>query len=650
MAKPTPIDKGFSKVDSILNPDVDDKIRKLDNDTTLSSIVDALDQVKSSYNDGNSPTDILELSFSLDFKNKSEKVKNAKNKMINFSKLVESNQVVTINELLYSEKNRLQLYDNYNIINNMIAQLPEAIQTYVDNIVSPDDFSKQSININYELAQGKGSYNTKSGVQEFLTSIRNHCDILKKTYNLENRITESIRNCLTYGDHFLAVLKLGEQIENYMLQEHTKPLMSLSEHADKNDYILLDEHTVDINDNEIETLTSMLLEEVDMSIEDLHDTSYSKDIQNQKKEELKNLKSKISPLKIKAELARLVNENVIVNKDNKEILKNRQDFQKDFKNSYYELANSILQPTASKSQSSHPENKKLSKDKGFDNITGSVVKELDRNRTIKLWADGFCYGYYYIDISHKDTLAEFAINANNTRDSLNLFNNNSINQERLMRSKEEFIYSVLVRNIAKKLDKKSILDNLEFKNTIYNVLRQNFIFTKKIQLLYFSNEEVVHFMPNSEETEYGISVYKDILFTAKIYIAVLSSTLMIKIVRSADKRVYYINIGMEKDHEEVINSMMTEIKGRDIRMNDFDDIGRVIRHIGTFDDMWIPTFDGEKPLEVENMEGQNPDIENDFLNYLKKTFVTGMGVPSPYMNDTDDIELAKMISINQIVA
>jgi hypothetical protein len=120
---------------------------------------------------------------------------------------------------------------------------------------------------------------------------------------------------------------------------------------------------------------------------------------------------------------------------------------------------------------------------------------------------------------------------------------------------------------------------------------------------------------------------------------------MIKIVRSADKRIWYVDIGLGKDHEEVINQTINDVKGKDIRMNDFDDIGKVLSNMGVFTDLWIPTFSGEKPLEVENLEGQSADMENDFLNYLKKAIVTGMGVPSPYLGDTDEVELAKMLAM-----
>ena len=35
---------------------------------------------------------------------------------------------------------------------------------------------------------------------------------------------------------------------------------------------------------------------------------------------------------------------------------------------------------------------------GNFNLKGSVFKKLDPARVVKLWADGYCFGYYYIDV------------------------------------------------------------------------------------------------------------------------------------------------------------------------------------------------------------------------------------------------------------
>jgi len=643
------IDKELSIIDKNIFPEKDKDLNKIDKDKVLDKIKESLMSVKS-LNAGGSNDNILELSYSL-FNNDSSKIsEKQKKRLLNISKVIESNQIVSINELLYSERSRIILYENYKIINEMIPQLPESIQTYVDNIISPDDFSKQSLNIIYDFDETNYSSNS-TDLKNFLSIIKKNFDFLKKTYKIENKVIKYIKEALTYGDCFVAVLKLSEQIKEHLLNEITngstieKKLITLEEHAQINDYILLDENTIDIKDYELKTIKELLTEEVDKSIKEL-----SNDNNTHTKKQLQEFKDSLTDDKIKEDLVTLINENFIVNKDKYSIFNESDELAKDFgrEKEYYAQAEKNLTANYERKLNIKKQNNKNNFD-DLDNISGSIIKPLEQNRTIKLWADNFCYGYYYIDIAHKDTLADFGIQLGN-KDAISIFTNPNINQDRLLRTKEEFIYNLLVRNIAKKLDKKSILQNIEFKNVIFNLLRQNYIFNKKIQLVYFDKDEVVHFKPNDDEVEYGVSLYKDILFTAKIYIAVLTSTLMIKIVRSPDKRIWYLDVGLEKDQEEVINSTMSDIKGRDIRMNDFDDIGKVIRHIGTFDDIWIPTFSGEKPLEIENLEGQSAEVENDFLEYLKKTMISGMGVPNPYVGYTDDIELAKMLTIDKIVA
>jgi hypothetical protein len=622
------IDREFANIRNNIYPNLDTSVIKLDNDKRLEDIRNSLSTVKTVLT-GRENSNILELSFSLYNDIGNEKGKAGKKRLLNLSKVIENNQMASISNLLYAERERILLYENYKIINDMIPQLPEAIQTFVDNIISPDDFSKQSLNIVYDY---EGNSNNEN-YENFITILKERFNKLKSLYGIENKVIKYIKESLKFGDQFVAVLKLSQQIKSHLLNEDEDVKVDNNE---KDSYIL-EESNLDLKKEELAELSEIFKEEIEKSISESHNKA--------DKEYLEKIKDKVNDKYIKSELIKLLNENFEISDNPQSILSEANTLKEEYSSDprlkeYYKKAEENLTSDLKK----HTSKKKNDEKDELDVINGSVIKVLDSSRTIKLWADGFCYGYYYIDVASKDSLAEYGINIRN-KDSLNLFANPNLNQDRLLRTKEDFIYSLIIRNIAKKLNKESILNNLEFKSVIYNVLRQNFIFNKKIQLVYFDKDEVIHFKPNDDEDEYGVSLYRDILFTAKIYIAVLTSTLMIKIVRSADKRIWYVDIGLGKDREEVINQTINDVKGKDIRMNDFDDIGKVLSNMGVFTDLWIPTFSGEKPLEVENLEGQSADMENDFLNYLKKAIVTGMGVPSPYLGDTDEVELAKMLAM-----
>lgn len=45
-------------------------------------------------------------------------------------------------------------------------------------------------------------------------------------------------------------------------------------------------------------------------------------------------------------------------------------------------------------------------------------------------------------------------------------------------------------------------------------------------------------------------------------------------------------------------------------------------------DYFIPQHDGNKPVDMEIIQGQDVQMDNDFMEYLRKAIISGLGVPS----------------------
>ena len=137
------------------------------------------------------------------------------------------------------------------------------------------------------------------------------------------------------------------------------------------------------------------------------------------------------------------------------------------------------------------------------------------------------------------------------------------------------------------------------------------------------------------------------MFTAKLYVSILLTNVMMTLVRGNDKRAWYVDVNPEeKEIEGAIQRTMQDVKSREIKFNNFGDIQTILNLIGQFDDYYFPTIDGEKPLDLEIIEGQKVDLgNNEFLEFLLKATISGTGVPSAHLNYTEDIELAKTLTM-----
>jgi len=586
----TRLDKATDKLDNLLF----DREKKFDVDVTVDKeyLDKKLQAVKKEIM-GDQNGDILTLTRELT--NRSENRKKPEKNVINVNKIIEDeSNMNVINNLIYSEQERIMNYQKYKTLYDAIPEISEAISIMTDNIISPDDFTKNSLSYFYED-------------EDNAATIINNLKDLTDLYDIEDLAPEIIKNALTYGDEFIAVINLAERLTSL------------------------------VKETAIQDQFNTILNEADLLWDNKEVKEFSKIV-------------KLDETKVKTDFTNFLNNFIefrdqsCLLEDNKEIIDDVNKILKaDYRDKFIKGADQRYKDglTAIRSK------KKDSDVNLFESISGSYIKVLDRERTIKLYYDGKCFGYYYIDLRENIETGNLTSAMSGKKTSMNMFYDPVImSQDGYMRSKQDFIYNNITRNLAKRIDKKFIADNPQFKDIIYNILRQEDIYRYKIRVIFFPEDSVFHFMPNSNRNEYGDSIIKKVLFIASVYYSVLTASLMFKITRSYDKRIWYIETsGIDKKQEEAVMSFMQDIRAKDIRIQNPDDVTQVIRHVGLFQDIVIPTFGGEKPVEVENFDGQNIDLNNDFLDYLKRGLITGLTVPGPQLGYTDDVEFAKTLTM-----
>lgn len=175
-------------------------------------------------------------------------------------------------------------------------------------------------------------------------------------------------------------------------------------------------------------------------------------------------------------------------------------------------------------------------------------------------------------------------------------------------------------------------------------MRENFIINKGIQFTFLLPEQVVHLKPNSNST-YGKSILEDVLLMAKIYLATLITNLMQKISRGRDKRAFYLDVGMDDNIEGVVQEVIKDIKSAEITADTLQDIDTMLNSVGAFEDYFFPTINGEKPIEIDTIQGMDVDIDNEFLTNLKKDIISGTSVPANYIDSEAEVDFASSLAM-----
>jgi hypothetical protein len=152
-----------------------------------------------------------------------------------------------INELFATEKGRLDDYQTFAQIADLITQASEAVQTFCDNIVSPDDFTKRDITVFYD---------DEDPDQEGLKAVRAKCQELIEKYNIDDKGEEAIVRSLIKGDYFAAVFNLRQELEG-VLNESTGAI------AERTVPLIESHHVPSVeSDEDMKTLIEMVKEEV----------------------------------------------------------------------------------------------------------------------------------------------------------------------------------------------------------------------------------------------------------------------------------------------------------------------------------------------------------------------------------------------------
>jgi hypothetical protein len=622
-----------------------------ENDRDLSDIRQTINSVTKQFKQ-NTGGDIIEFFNSVNASSqggtRSRSKEAAQKQLMDISKVIEHPEMFNIQEIFSQEMNRVQLYNSYRMIYENIPQMNQALNTYVDNIMSPDDFTKTSFNIIY-----KDTNITSSDLGIDSREIVDNCKKLIDTYKLETITQKILEESLKIGDCFVAVLNTAEEIEkNITLSEDG--LMTTTEEVKRltaDDIVLSEDEIVQLNNILTETtIKKPVRPDKEKFFKDkkqtkalTEDFNAMVDVYNEETKVLNEASERI-----KKDLAQLLN-NVEVSNDYRVLfednIKASQEFDDERKKSKKKALFNNFEDKNGENPAQKFDNRKTKKNnKGSIKVTGSIVKMLKPERIVKLSLDDIEYGYYYIENLENSpdylTTGSYSLTSN----IFSNFKTEQTDKPDMMNAKYRLITDVFVRNLAKKIDKQFVNSHSEFKDIIYSLLRQNNILNKQVRITYLKPSEVIHFGLGNDE--YHDSIFQPVHFTAKLYLAVLSSQVMMRLVRSPEKRAFYLEVDLDADTESVVQSFIRDTKTKDIKMSDFGgDINTIMNSVGTFQDYFIPVVDGQKPVEIDTLSGLNVEITNDFIEYLLKAMISGMGIPPEFLSYAEQTEFARSLGM-----
>ena len=518
----------------------------------------------------------------------------------------------------YASQKRIAMYDEVRAIFRQLPLLMRAVRIYVDNILSPDEITKFSLQV---VANTDDEDEEDSKYDTIIDEYKN----IIKSVKLEDIVDNLITNTLIEGDRFYEITTVKSdfvhtaKMSNIQLKEEKyKFRPDNSKEIREMTVYFEDTPNIDFNyygnslikENEFNDGINYIMEDVYKLVDPNNPNN-----------------NYIGPTKTVTFVPKSTNED---NPDAQDVLGYVNDITgTDDKNS--SIANEDV-PDSPKEVLDFVNNITNKNDDGVRTITFTpkqdtpvkglkntiiptyklrLVDHNPRNIVIirqKKWI----MGYLYVDV------------VNSTQGVSNSAMNRPFDDE--LSSATELI-DKLYKSVLNYLKSKSV-DEIpdDLKDTITNILKNHM--NGDVVIRFIPIENIQHFKINSEEFDpYGESYFYNILPMIKMYLSKLLASTLYALARAGRHLLIEVDCTNEHDARNRIESVRRALKKREITGDDLNSLETVAKHLTTFDDIYVPSKDGKKFVNIDTLDlgsAEDKDSEND---KLLKNILTGIEIP-----------------------
>lgn len=509
---------------------------------------------------------------------------------------------------LDKQRDRNNTFKELDMLASQLHELKEAILVTRDSICTADDMSQLlSRVLNFEDADD----DTKDELVETVEDI-------ERTYKLQKKIKNYIvPNCLKYGEYYAYTIPYADLFERY--------------HQYNNRYKNgVRESVSDIIDGKNLNITN----DVNALIESVMDVTPElslpgKGSKASDKEKLQNnintqLKRYLSNYQVSNESYPIP---VIEGEDLGAFLElqnaKQSQFIKDIeKRNTVKRNGSISTPDGTKEFKTNIGKKDV------------YIKLIDPTKLLPVEIMDETVGYYYISEVASMALQSFS---NAIRITVN-------NQNAGSHVEDTFLHTIC-NKIVQSFDKKFLEENHKFKSLILNALMYNDAYKKQLRFQFIPAEYITKFVCNEDEDGRGHSMLEDSIYKAKLYLGLLIFKMMQIFTKSSDTRVYYVrNSGVDTDVVSQAQRVARGIKEGQANYYDILNPNASISKIGKAKDIFMPTGrSNERAIEFDILQGQDVQLNTEFMEMLKTDYINATGVPSVIMSYINEADYAKTL-------
>ena len=264
-------------------------------------------------------------------------------------------------------------------------------------------------------------------------------------------------------------------------------------------------------------------------------------------------------------------------------------------------------------------------------VPGCIVEILKHEHVKPLYIGKCCLGYYYIESDRPmdyDAKTTFSSTLGGLRPRRSTRDRENMDRSYL----DNAVLRKIAKQISEKIDRKFINANQDLAEEIYTILKYNSEHNgskvSKVRISFIPPEDIVHsYFKMNHQTHRGVSDLELSLFPAKLYSCLYISNAIAILTRGWDKRVYHVKQTVDTNIKAVLLNVINQIKMSNYNLRQIENMNNILNITGRFNDLVIPqNANGESPVNMEVLPGQNIDVKTEFMNNLEEMAIELLGV------------------------
>lgn len=192
------------------------------------------------------------------------------------------------------------------------------------------------------------------------------------------------------------------------------------------------------------------------------------------------------------------------------------------------------------------------------------------------------------------------------------------------------ILDTMFRNDMQEV-KSVVKDNPQYATYISALLKTYDSGVSEIKTKYIPKERMIHRANGNLNFPYGTSRLDSITEYAKYSIVGQRSNMLYRFTRAPSMRIFKVDTGLDTDSAKYIQQVKREITQRKYSLNPSLDIDTLSQTLTQFDDIWVPTRQGQEFFTVDQTVSGDLQSKVEDLKMLDNHIISGLQLPPIYL-------------------